>query len=293
MVLFQASLTLPVLKRYYELFGEPLNVLLSVALVGSETKGFLLDHRHMVNNIVADSGAWSVAKGNSKLTIGQLISYVKQWGHKFDFYFNFDTDFTDHGFSQNYSNQVKMERAGLTPVPVIHNFFNDEIDIYVDSGKYPWLALGSSQSTNLGDFRYAIDRIKWKNPNIKIHWFGGSKFEWLVNTPVASCDTTSWAKTGAFGLINFWNDEKPGLNKMDRIYIGGTMKHDNKRIYHFVTYPYRKALEAHLANTFRLEYGDLCGYNDKFHMQVVNTRFYTELERRVNEERFRRCIPLE
>ena len=295
MVLYQASLTLPILKRYYAVFHEPLNVLLSIARMEGDTYGFLRRYRRLVGKIVADSGAWSVAKGTSGLTVERVISYLKLWGKHFDHYFNFDTDFTDRGFKNNISNQIKMEKAGLNPIPVVHNFFDGEIDYYLQSGKYPWLALGSSQSTNFDDFRYAVDRIKkWGNPGIKIHWFGGSKFDWLVQTPVASCDTSSWAKSGGFGYIHYWNPHVPGPYKAHQIYVAGRIKEEGEDAYEFVTYPWRKELEEYLHQTFDFEYGrDLCGYDDKFNMQLVNTRFYAELERRINAERISKNIPLE
>ncbi|MCJ7508634.1 MAG: hypothetical protein MUO85_07900 [candidate division Zixibacteria bacterium] len=235
-----------------------------------------------------------MAKGKSNFSIDALISYLRLWGHLFDLYFNFDTNFSDQGFKDNYENQLKMEKEGLHPVPVIHNFFNFEIDFYLSLGKYPWLALGSAQSKNFADFQYAVNRIKRKDPNVKIHWFGGSRYDWLIQTQVASCDTSSWAKTGSFGHILYWNGHKEGLNKADRIYVGGYM-HDDKddETYHFVTYPWRKELEEYLSKTFGFEYGDLLGYEDKFNMQLINTRFYAELERRVNEERLKRGISLE
>lgn len=293
MRLYQASLTLRVLKKYFELFSEPLNVLLSVGLVGGDTSGFLIDNRPMVESIIADSGAWSVAKGTSTFSIDALISYLKLWGHLFDFYFSFDTDFTEQGFTNNHSNQQRMEREGLSPIPVIHNFFNFEIPFYLSLKKYPWLALGSAQSQNLNDFRYAVDRIKWQDSKVKIHWFGGSKYEWLIQTPVASCDTTSWVKTGGFGHICFWNEHKDALYKADRVYVGGHIRDEDDGSYHFVTYPWRRELEEYLHNNFRFQYGDLLGYDDKFNMQIVNTRFFSELEARINVERLKRDIPLE
>ena len=57
------------------------------------------------------------------LSLAGLISYLQEHSHRFDIYFNFDTDFSDHGFSHNIANQIKMEQAGLLPVPVIHNIF--------------------------------------------------------------------------------------------------------------------------------------------------------------------------
>ena len=293
MKIYHASLNLRVLKKYFELFSKPLNVLLSIALIGAETRGFLIEFRHMVESIIADSGAWSVAKGKSTFSIDALISYLRQWGHLFDLYFNFDTNFSDQGFKENYENQLKMEKEGLHPVPVIHNFFNFEIDFYMNLGIYPWLALGSAQSKNFADFQYAVNRIKRKDSNVRIHWFGGSRFEWLIQTPVASCDTSSWAKTGGFGHILYWNDHEERLYKGHRIYVGGYIKDEDDRSYHFVTYPWRKELEEYLSKTFGFQYVDLLGYDDKFNMQLVNTRFYAELEKRINAERLKREIPLE
>jgi len=293
MRIFQASLALAVLKRHYEIFNEPINVLLSVPLVGKEMKLFLIDYRHMSDRIIADSGAWSVVKGNSNFTIEQLIFRLKPWEDKLFLYFNFDIDFSNLGFKNNYSNQLKMERAGLKPAPVIHNLYGNEISFYANSGKYPWLALGSSQTTTFADLKYGVDQIKWINPNIKVHWFGGSKFDWLVRLPIASCDSSSWAKTGGFGNIYYWNAHKEGLNKTERIYVGGYMNDEDDGTYHFVTYKWRDELEKYLRETFGFEYADLLGYDDKFNMQLVNTRFYMELERKVNEERIKRGIPLE
>ena len=293
MRIYQASMSLAILKKYFELFSEKLNILLSIALIGGETKGFLVDYRNMVDSIVADSGAWSVAKGKSMLSIDAVIAYFKQWGHLFEKYFNFDTNFSDKGFKDNYSNQRKMEKEGLHPVPVVHNFFDSEIDFYMSSEKHPWLALGSAQSKSLNDLQYAVDRIKRKDPTVKIHWFGGSRYDWLIQTQLASCDTSSWVKTGSFGDILYWNNHKEGLNKADRIYVGGYVKDEDDRYYHFVNYPWRKELEEYLDKNFGFEYGDLLGYEDQFNIQLVNTRFYAELEKRVNQERLKRGVPLE
>jgi hypothetical protein len=293
MQLYQASLFLNILKYYYEIFREPLNVLLSFAIMGSDTKGFLDTHRHMVKSIIVDSGAWSVAKGKSDLTIEQLISYLQLWGWCFARYFNFDTDFSDQGFENNIANQIQMEQAGLNPIPVVHNFYDREIDYYIDKGKYEWLALGSSQSTKFKAISDAVDRIKKRNPSIKIHWFGGSTYDWLCQLPIASCDTSSWAKAGVYGFITYWNPYEDSFNKTHRIYISGPVKPSKRNEYHFVTYRWRKDLEEYLYNTFGYTYQQLCGYGDKYYMQVVNTRFYVELECRINEERLKNGIPLE
>ena len=292
---FQASMYLNVLKKYHALFpNDRLNVLLSIAHNEGERKDFLYTCRTMINELICDSGAWSVAQGNSNLDLTAVISFLSRFGGEFDYYFNFDKDFSELGFASNFNHQCKMEEAGLKPVPVIHNFFTDEIEYYVKCGKYDRLALGSSQSTKFDNIRYAMDKIKqWGNPNIRVHWFGGSKFDWLVQLPIASCDTTSWAAVGEFGDIRYWNPNEEKLDKAHEIYVGGRTKDFKQGEYHFVTYPWRKELEDYLWNNFQLQYPDLLGPQGNLYKQVVNTRFYAELEKRVNEERERRGVPLE
>jgi hypothetical protein len=60
-----------------------------------------------------------------------------------------------------------------------------------------------------------------------------------------------------------------------------------------VTYSWRKELDAYLQETFNLTFHDLCGYDAAYNMQLVNTRFFVEQERRINDERIRRGIALE
>lgn len=295
MKIFQASPFLRLLKRYFQLFPDDLlDVLLSMAINQAERNGFLIKFRHMMDEIIGDSGAWSFAQGKLDFTVEELIAVLNVCGGLFTRYFNFDTDFRDKGFENNISNQIIMENAGLCPVPVVHNFFDREIEYYVKSGKYDWLALGSSQSTNFDDIRYAVDQIiTWGNLSIRIHWFGGSKFDWLAKLPIAACDTSSWAKAGKFGCIRYWNPHEEKFNKTHNIFVSGRIKEFKEGEYYFVTYPWRQELEEYLDQNFNLTYSDLCGYDDKFNMQLVNTRFYFELAKRINKERVKRGIPLE
>lgn len=242
MKFYHASMSSRILRRYWEIFNEKLNVLLSFAYTGPDFLEILITFRNTVSCVILDSGAWSVAKGNVNLTVEELIAYLKVNGHLFDRFFNLDSDFSTSGFLNNIVNQIKMERAGLRPVPVVHNLFDHEIDFYVLSGKYDWIALGSSQTTNYDDLAYAVHRIKTGNPDIKIHWFGGSRYEWLCNLPIASCDTSSWGMVGKFGFIRYWNPHIPEINKGNSIYTSGVVKDVEEGKYEYVTYPWRKIL---------------------------------------------------
>jgi hypothetical protein len=292
MVIYHASPNFLICKRYYEIFNDPLTVLLSMALIGNDTYLFLSNRGKIFSIIILDSGAWSVVSGRSDLTLERYMAYLKAHGIKFDFYFNFDTDFTDQGFSHNISHQIRLEKAGTNPIPVVHNFYDEEIDVYIDRG-YEKIALGSKQATSVDVLAHAVDRIKTGNPDVEIHWFGGSTYDWLIDLPIASCDTTSWAKTGAYGEIQYWNDHKKGENKTDTIYVGGRLK-EMKEDYHYVDYPWRDELDNYMRTTFGFEepFAALTGYGDKENMQLVNLRYYVELERRINDERIKRGVPL-
>ena len=162
-IIFNASLHRDVSHKYCSLFPDPddkPNVLVSPAYNMNDWLSFLTSDRHMIGKITGDSGAFSAASGTSDISLQQIMFFFKKFGDKFDWYANFDSSFSKHGFEENISNQLKMERKGLTPVPVVHNFFTKEIEYYAKSGKYPVLALGSSQSTNFEDFRFAVDKLK-------------------------------------------------------------------------------------------------------------------------------------
>lgn len=290
MKVFQASLSLAVLKGHYKLFPyELLDVLLSLAFGDNERWSIVVDHRHMMDEVICDPGAFSVARGKSSLTLAQVINMLQVLAPKFNRHFNFDTDFSTSGFANNHENLMAMRKAGHNPVPVIHNFFGDEIDFYVKQRFHDWLALGSSQSTNFDDVRYAVERIKKADPTIKIHWFGGSTYDWLIKLPIAACDTTSWEKQTEVGHIMYWN---PDVEKAHKIYVGGYIKEMSNE-YHFVEYPWRKELEEFLDREFKIVFRDLLGNQGVYSMFLVNTHYYSQLAKRINEVRQKTGVPLE
>ena len=291
MKIFHASLTMGLIKMYHEIFKTLLNVLISPATV-SRPQDFLKAYRQMLDEIILDSGAWSMVKGTFKYSLDEYISFLRHVGVKVNRYFNLDAEFSTDGLEANYENQILLENAGFIPVPVVHNFHNKEIEFYCTCGKYDWIALGSSQASNFKEVRYAVNKAKRANPEIKIHWFGGSKFEWLTELPIAACDTSSWAATGSYGNINFWNEDKPGINKTDQVYIGGRMEGCRRSKYHYVTYPWRANLEQYLRDTFHFDKPFEALLSGAENMQLVNLRFYVELEQRINDERRRKGIEL-
>lgn len=290
MKLFHASLPLGLLQHDYALFRRPQNILISFAYVNPSTPVMLTKYRYMIDEVILDSGAWSDYNGVLYVSDRQLKEYLHSYGHLYNRYFNLDRDFDDDGFDINIAYQMQMENEGLNPIPVVHNIFNDEIEYYIGTGKYRWIALGSKQSSNFKNLNYAVEKIKSLDEKMKIHWFGGGNYKWLTKLPIASCDISSWSKTGEHGFIKYWNHQ---VNRAHTVYVGGYIRKIRKSGFEFMTYPWRADLEEYLFTVFNLSFKDLCSFKGPSHRQLINTRYYTEMADRINTERIKNNVPLE
>jgi len=139
MKLFLAAMNISVLKKYHEIFNTKMNVLLSYPYRGSAFPKFMVQDRDKIDGLILDSGAWTLNHTNSGKKImdvpKELIFYYQDVENYFDFMFNYDSDFSVGGFDTNYSNQLEMEKAGLSPVAVVHDFYGKtEIDHYIKRG---------------------------------------------------------------------------------------------------------------------------------------------------------------
>jgi len=271
--------------RYHEIFpGQKLNVLRSFGTPSKNTEDFLRTHRDKLGSIILDSGTWTLnnkkTTGGIKITFEGYKNYVKDFGDEFDFYFNFDSNFTDEGFGENIVNQIRLEEAGLHPVPVIHDIYGDEIPHYIEK-QYPMVALGSTQITDIYSLEMVVDRLQ--RAGIQIHLFGNTNFEFLSTLPIFSCDSTSWAKTAGFGEIKFWNLKKEGINKTDDIYLEEYLNSLDKKPNRISAYKFRSDLLEYLDRTFGLTEDDLVGPDGKFYQWLVNTQYFVELEERINQ----------
>ena len=113
MTLFQASMSLMSIKAVLGDISEPINVLLSLAYIGGDTYDFLVTYRHMMIRVILDSGAWSFVSGVAKhLSLDGLISYLQEHGHRFDIYFNFDTDLAITGSATTSQTKLRWSKRG-------------------------------------------------------------------------------------------------------------------------------------------------------------------------------------
>jgi len=248
----------------------------------SENKLFAITHRDKVGGLVLDSGTWSLNNRKStdgaRITFEGYVQYCRRFGHLFDMIFNFDEDFTPEGFETNLGYLIRMEQAGLRPVPVIHDVYGEEVDYYIERD-YRYVALGSRQITSMQTLRPVV--MKLHRAGVKVHLFGTVKFDFIANLPVSSCDTTSWARDGGFGFIHYWNPATGDLNKGDKIYLGDYVYPDKNPRRTFLNYPHREELEQYLDETFGFSYEDLMGRDAYLNRKLVNTHYLVQLEEEV------------
>jgi hypothetical protein len=289
MLLHQASINSKIIVEFHRRFPhKKLNALLSYALLENDTYDILVTHRDKVKSVILDSGAWSDNTKGIKTDIDGYISYCKNAGHLYDFLFNLDSDFREDHFSpENLENLLKMEKAGLKPVPVIHSLYSGEIDYYIEKG-YPIVALGSSYATRLDDMKFIFKMFE-KSPQTKIHVFGTTIFQNLIEVPAYSVDSSSWAQAGAHADVRFWNPEIEGLNKTDEINYTARYKPNNRPRNHFLNHPHRKQFEEYLGETFNFRYVDMFFPENR---QLVNLKYFTDLEDRITDEHRKRGFPV-
>ncbi len=295
MLIYQASLFRKILLQHHCLFpSQKINVLRSFGIANKEEIEFMITHRDKVGSLILDSGVWTLNNRKTdagiKISVNTLKSYLHQNANYFDFYFNFDSDFTNKGFGTNLHNQRVLENAGLHPVPVIHNIYGDEIEYFLKKN-YPMLALGSNILLDL-DEMYDVVMTLYKE-GVKVHLFGCTDYDFLSSVPCYSSDSSTWALAGAYGNIMYWNSNIIGNNKGEKINLGEFERSSNPKSQSLLHHKDSAEIIAHLQDTFDINYSDLLLDNGYYRRMLINSHFFVELEERVNQEHKKRGFMFE
>ena len=276
MRLYHATMTYKVFKMYHELFPHrKINILESFADLRKINK--FMNRRSDMNSIILDSGTYTINNSSigSDLTIRDYINYLRYNGHLYDFYFNFDDDFTVEGVEHNCINLAQMEESGLNPVPVIRDIYI-ELDEILDQG-YPYIALASPHIATVDDLGFAMEKVK--KTKTRVHLLGELDFDFLTLFPINSVDASSWTKTGAYGDILFYNPE--GIT--DRIYLQEYMRDTKGGRATYCDYEYQDELDRYLKETFCIEYSDLLNPNKGvLYKQLINLDYFVKYEEMIN-----------
>ena len=281
MKIFHSELTAKVVLKYRQLQPHrKIRALISYAYRTKHHRDLLFGHRQMTDELIMDSGTFTLHSNRKKyqnsVTFDGYKSYMRQFAGKVDFYFNFDEDFSTDGFDINFRYQLELEKAGLKPVPVVHDCYGHEIQTYIDRG-HDLVAIGSGELRRAGldQLRDIVDGLYRKG--VKVHFLGCTEYQKLAYLPVYSADSTTWNRTGALGRIFYWNPERVGYKKLDKISLDEKTPKRHVR-HHIRDYPFRKRLEEYLYQELKLSIDDLLGKDRYLNRSIVNLHYFVLLE---------------
>ena len=284
MRIYHAAVNVYVLNEYKKRFpNREVHVLRAHSHKNGDDRLLRTTHRSKCASLDFDSGTYYFYKAaefpGSPVNFNSYLRYLKYYRKYYDRVFNFDCDFGDEGFDTNIFYQKRLEDEGLDPVPVVHSIHGDEIDYYIEQG-YKVVALGSPQITNFGTLAYVMN--KFKGTKIRVHLFGNTRFEFLTEFPIYSCDSSVWVQAARFGEIVWWNPWKKGPNQTDRVYIEEYYHEEPKRN-RLSVHQYKSELLSYLYDELNITMDDLLGLDGALFKQLVNLHHYLKLEDIVNE----------
>ncbi len=272
------------LLAYHKIYPEERpNLLVSYARLTRDTADFLFKYRHIVGSVILDSGTYSLVNNPqryaSSVTLTGYKAYLEQLGHRFDFYFNFDQNYSRSGFPFNLGCQLYLESFGLKPVPVVHDCYGPEIPYYISHG-YKLVAIGSGELRDQGVTELYRIVNKLYSRGIKVHFLGCTEYEKLAYVPVYSADSATWNQAGSRGHLLYWNPNSLAVDKTERIrFIYGLPRRLMTR--HIDGHPDWLDIERYLNRELGYKIAQLKGPRGSFKRLVANIHFYVKLEKRI------------
>jgi hypothetical protein len=283
-MIFLVGISTKALLAYHKLYPEEYpNLLLSYAQRTREFSDFFYTHRSIIGSLILDSGTYTLNSNPRKfakiITLDGYRSYLKHAGSHFKFYFNFDQDYSASGIGNNLFNQQNLEQAGLSPVPVVHNCYSDEIQYYIDNG-YGLVSIGSGEleSQSIDELRRIVEKLYSKG--IRVHFLGCTNYQKLAYVPVYSADSATWSQAAGRGHLLYWNPRKPGIDKMEKIcFVYSSPK--KYIVIHIDNHPDQTQIDRYLKNELGFSIRDLKGPQGSFRRLIANIHYYVRLEKRI------------
>ncbi len=278
MKLYCAVVDAETVKLFHDITKIKFNVLISYYYIKGSAHKLTNLYRHMIDSLIMDSCAYSVATGKSKISLSEYKLYLKRYGHLFDCVFNLDDKFDNPEHNQRNQDYLQQGVARERwPVPVVHSEDDPEgeVQIYVDQG-HDYIALGS-----LGKHRKfdadTVARIMEKFPDIRFHLFGNFDREILTKCRPYSADSATWGHKAGYGSLYYWD---PDEKKEYSIYMEhrDTKQQPGQILYS--EFMLKDKLDKFLLSTFGFDYARVL--NNQTSMQIVNIYFFTQLESHIN-----------
>jgi hypothetical protein len=271
--------------------SSEVNVLISYAMRDSDFSEMMWKYRDKISSLILDSGAFTKNIAKNKETADAIdIQGFKAFclannnKNCFDFIFNFDEDFSDHGFEANYRNQLELLDAGINVVPVVHDYLEEtaEVDVYLKE-KYPIIALGYSKKNKTSKNIISVSK-KIQEAGLQVHLLGKSSYSELRKyRNIDYNDSSNWAQAVRYGYIYYWNKHRIAGKEEDRIRFKDKQWKSKEDIPYFEEYENRQKLEQYLKNELGITYKKLYGHNAHFYRSLVNAHYYVNLQDRLRD----------
>jgi len=167
----------------------------------------VLPRRKKNVSLMLDSGAFSAWTKNAQIDIQEYIQFIKDHLHCIDHYFNLDViGEAEEGAKATYDNQMIMEKAGLSPIPVYH--CGEDISWLKQYAEdYGYVGIGGLAGTPTRYRHNQLKRVflaiadKEGYPTVKLHGFAITSIRTMIEFPWYSVDSTSWVLTSRYGTV--------------------------------------------------------------------------------------------
>ena len=296
MRMYLSSLTIAILRHLHRLYpNRKINVLRSFALMEKKEHQFYDGSLSNINSLMFDCGAYTKVNAKSgnyaHVNLSNYIKYLKTHKQHYEFYANYDEDFTSHGFKKNLQNLEKMRSIGLNPFPVVHDYFMRELNYYLNN-EFAFIALGGVRVPGLNGQQRTEDHIKHAmkmipTDKVRTHLFGSSSYKLLAKYPFFSCDSSSWAQNNMYGFVLFWNWAiKNKEDKTEKLFfMDKNSDYFRKDRNYWETYGGKTEFgkRESFINKLGFTYWDLMGKRSYHYRALLNAIYYLTLEDVITE----------
>jgi hypothetical protein len=244
------------------------------------------------NSVFLDSGAFSASRKGEPIKVDDYIQFIKENEESFDIYANLDVI---GDWKATWANQIKMEKAGLSPLPVHH--LEDPDECLNWCLEYDYFALGGVAG-GLGKqdrerfFDKCWGKIVDENgyPKSKVHGFGVASPELIKKYPWYSIDTSSWVAYGRYGIVvmpRYFSGKLDYFKPPVKLFVtkeSPRRSEEGKHVDNLTTIEKERFMEY--LNTLDLPFGDgkTKGVsNDNFYRDLCNYLFFVNMAKDLPE----------
>lgn len=184
--------------------------------------------------LMLDSGAYGAWTSGKPIKVKDYIKFVREFEDCLWGYINLDElpgrfgkprseEQVDKAAKASYKNLQIMKDAGLKPMPVFHRGEKwEHLERLLKDGETyiglsPLVDSREAEKKEWLDECFTLLTNRTGVPFVRTHGFGVTNPAWMIRYPWYSVDSTTWVKTGGFGIIPVPPPSKDGIPDYSRL----------------------------------------------------------------------------